>query len=123
MVAASKNSTVVRSQRTVRLVRATVQAAFVVSDELGSSLAERLFTTPRRHARPEREQAVIARGRPFEVDVELRSPRWDNRRIRLAAWRGGVGPAPPLVPGWGGGGPRPRAVLPPPPPPRPSGRG
>src|SRR2546423_5499989 len=104
MVAASKNSTVVRSQRTVRLVRATVQAAFVVSDELGSSLAERLFTTPRRHVRPEREQAVIARGRPFEVDVELRSPRWDNRRIRLAAWRWGFGPTVLLVHGWEGRG-------------------
>jgi pimeloyl-ACP methyl ester carboxylesterase len=104
MVAASKNSTIVRSRRTVRLVRATVQAAYVVSDELGSSLAERLFTTPRRHARPDRERAVIARGRPFEVDTLLRAPRWDGRRVRLAAWRWGFGPTVLLVHGWEGRG-------------------
>ncbi|HET9992064.1 MAG TPA: hypothetical protein VFQ65_26220, partial [Kofleriaceae bacterium] len=44
-------------KQVLRLARAAVQTAFVVSDELGITVAERLFTTPRRHARPERERA------------------------------------------------------------------
>ena len=100
----SKNSTVVRSQKAVRLARAALQAAYVVSDDLGTSLAERLFTSPRRHARPERERQVLATGWPFAVDVALRSPRWRGERRRLAAWRWGHGPAVLLVHGWEGRG-------------------
>jgi len=100
----SKNSTVVRSPATVRLTRAALQTAFVVSEQLGASFAERLFTTPRRHARPERERATLATGRPFTVDVALRSPRWNGQHCRVAAWRWGHGPTVLLVHGWEGRG-------------------
>ena len=100
----SKNSTTVRSERVVRLTRAALQAAFIVSEDLGSSLAERLFTTPRRHPRPDRERAVLASGARFDVDVLLRSPRWAGRMTKVAAWRWGVGPTVLLVHGWEGRG-------------------
>lgn len=99
-----KNSTTVRSQNLLRLTRAALQTAFVLSDDLGSSFAERLFTSPRRYARPDRERAVLATGRPFEVDVVLRSPRWQGGHARVAAWRWGLGPTVLLVHGWEGRG-------------------
>ena len=64
----------------VRLARAALQAAYVVSDDLGTSFAERLFTSPRRHTRPDRERAVLATGRRFTIEVALRSPRWAGAR-------------------------------------------
>jgi pimeloyl-ACP methyl ester carboxylesterase len=102
--ASPKNSTTVRSEKAVRLTRAALQAAFVVSDELGSSFAERLFTSPRRHARPDRERAALASGTRFDVDVILRSPRWNGRTTKVAAWRWGIGPTVLLVHGWEGRG-------------------
>jgi hypothetical protein len=96
--------TTVRSRRTVHLTRAALQAAYLVSEDLGSGLAERLFTSPRRFARPPRERNVLATGRPFEVRVALRAPRWGGQAIRLAAWRWGQGPAVLLVHGWEGRG-------------------
>lgn len=99
-----KNSTTVRSQTALRLTRAALQTAFVLSDGLGSSFAERLFTSPRRHARPERERAVLATGVRFDVDVVLRSPRWQGEHTRVAAWRWGLGPTVLLVHGWEGRG-------------------
>ena len=66
---ASKNRTIVRSRNAVRLTRAALQTAYVVSEDLGTSFAERLFTTPRRHARPDRERAVLATARELVVDV------------------------------------------------------
>jgi pimeloyl-ACP methyl ester carboxylesterase len=101
---APKNRTVVRSRTTVRLARAALQAAFAMSDELGTSLAERMFITPRRHARPAREIAVLASAREFSVDVALRSPRWQGATRTLAAWRWGFGPTVLLVHGWEGRG-------------------
>jgi pimeloyl-ACP methyl ester carboxylesterase len=100
-----KNSTVVRSRNSVRLARAALQTAFVVSEELGASLAERLFITPRRHARPAREQRILASARPTTFEVVLRAPRWRHapRRV-LAGWRWGFGPAVLLVHGWEGRG-------------------
>jgi pimeloyl-ACP methyl ester carboxylesterase len=100
----SKNSTVVRSKNRLRLTRAALQTAFVVSEELGAGLAVRLFTSPRRHPRPERERAILASGRPFTVDVQLRSPRWRGELVRVAAWRWGHGPTILLVHGWEGRG-------------------
>lgn len=100
----SKNSTTVRSETAVRLTRAALQAAFLVSESAGASLAERLFTTPRRYARPERERAVLASGTRFTVDVVLRSPRWGGRATTVAAWRWGIGPTVLLVHGWEGRG-------------------
>ena len=100
----SKNSTTVRSQTAVRLTRAVLQTAFIVSEDLGSSLAERLFTSPRRYARPERERIALASGTRFTVDVRLRSPRWQGKTTQVAAWRWGIGPTVLLVHGWEGRG-------------------
>lgn len=100
----SKNSTTVRSPTALRVARAALQTAFLLSDELGASLAERLFTTPKRHPRPERERAILASGRRFTVDVLLRSPRWNGERTEVTAWRWGVGPTVLLVHGWEGRG-------------------
>ncbi|MBA3455112.1 MAG: alpha/beta fold hydrolase [Deltaproteobacteria bacterium] len=99
-----KNSTTVRSSNAVRLTRAALQAAFIVSEDLGTSIAERLFTSPRRHSRPQRERAVLASARSFTIPVTLRSPRWNGARTRVAAWRWGVGPTVLLVHGWEGRG-------------------
>ena len=101
---ASKNRTVVRSRSAIRLTRAALQTAYVVSEDLGTSFAERLFTTPRRHARPDRERAVLVSARERTIDVTLRAPRWHGASIRLAAWQWGVGPTVLLVHGWEGRG-------------------
>lgn len=103
-VSSSNKSTVVRSQTAVRLARAALQAAYVVSEDLGTSLAERWFTSPRRHRRPPREERVLASGWPFAIDVTLRSPRWRGQRSKVAAWRWGHGPTVLLVHGWEGRG-------------------
>jgi alpha-beta hydrolase superfamily lysophospholipase len=100
----TKNRTIVRSPNTVRLTRAALQAAYIVSEDLGASLAERLFTAPRRHPRPQRERAVLAGARRFTVDVTLRSPRWGGAHTEISAWRWGIGPAVLLVHGWEGRG-------------------
>lgn len=101
---ASKNRTVVRSRNAVRLTRAALQTAYVVSEDLGTSLAERLFTTPRRHARPERERAVLATARELTIEITLRAPRWNGARTSIAAWKWGQGPTILLVHGWEGRG-------------------
>lgn len=101
---APKNRTAVRSKNTVRLARAALQTAYIVSEDLGTSFAERLFTTPRRHARPERERNVLANARRGVATVRLRSPRWNNQRVRVATWRWGAGPTALLVHGWEGRG-------------------
>jgi pimeloyl-ACP methyl ester carboxylesterase len=85
-------------------MRAALQAAFALSDTVGTSLAERLFTSPRRHPRPKREQLTLATGHRFTIDVNLRSPRWNGERTRVVAWRWGVGPTVLLVHGWEGRG-------------------
>lgn len=101
---APKNRTVVRSKNAVRLTKAALQAAYVLSDDLGASFAERLFTSPRRYPRPDRERAILASGRPSTVKVPLRSPRWRGGTVELATWRWGHGPAVLLVHGWEGRG-------------------
>lgn len=101
---APKNSTTVRSQTAVRVARAALHAAYVLSEDLGTSFAERLFTSPRRYPRPERERVVLASGRPFAIPVTLRSPRWYGQRTEVAAWRWGIGPTVLLVHGWEGRG-------------------
>jgi pimeloyl-ACP methyl ester carboxylesterase len=99
-----KNRTVVRSQTAVRMTKVALQAAYLLSEDFGASVAERLFTSPRRHPRPAREQAVLATGWPFSIDVALRSPRGRAGHRRVAAWRWGHGPAVLLVHGWEGRG-------------------
>jgi pimeloyl-ACP methyl ester carboxylesterase len=101
---ASKNRTVVRSRNAVRLTRAALQTAYVVSEDLGTRFAERLFTTPRRHTRPDRERAILASARELSIEVTLRAPRWNGATIRLAAWHWGTGPTVLLVHGWEGRG-------------------
>jgi pimeloyl-ACP methyl ester carboxylesterase len=103
-VSTPKNRTIVRSRNMVRLTRAALQTAYIVSDDLGTSFAERLFTTPRRHRRPDRERAVLASGRELVVDVTLRAPRWHGAQCTVAAWRWGIGPTVLLVHGWEGRG-------------------
>jgi hypothetical protein len=100
----SQNSTTVRSRNSVRWARVAVQAAYIVSDDLGTSVAERLFSSPRRHPRPAREIEILASARPFEVPVQLRSPRSRGIKVDLAAWRWGHGPTVLLVHGWEGRG-------------------
>lgn len=100
----AKNRTVVRTQNAVRLTKAALQTAFVLSEDLGVRLAERLFTSPRRHRRPDRERAVLASGREFAIDVALHSPRWRGALRRVTAWRWGHGPTVLLVHGWEGRG-------------------
>lgn len=100
----TKNSTVVRSQTIIRLTKAALQTAYIVSEVFGTSLAERLFTSPRRHPRPPRERSVLASARPFSIDVALRSPHWHGKHRRVTAWRWGHGPAVLLVHGWEGRG-------------------
>ena len=52
-------STTVRTETSLRMARGTLRAAFILSEELGARAAARLFTTPRRHRRPEREQPIL----------------------------------------------------------------
>jgi predicted alpha/beta hydrolase family esterase len=103
-LSSSRNSTTVRSETAIRLTRAALQTAFVVSEHLGAGIAQRLFTTPRRHQRPVREQRVLATARPFSIDVALRAPRWHGAHQKVAAWRWGHGPVVLLVHGWEGRG-------------------
>jgi pimeloyl-ACP methyl ester carboxylesterase len=99
-----KNSTTVRSKNMVRLTRAALQTAYLVSEDLGASFAERLFTTPRRHARPQRERDVLALARESITEVTLRAPRWREARVPVATWHWGIGPTVLLVHGWEGRG-------------------
>jgi pimeloyl-ACP methyl ester carboxylesterase len=100
----TKNRTIVRSANSVRLARAALQTAFVISEDLGAGLAEHMFVTPRRYARPERELAVLATARPQNFEVTLRSPGRHRAKRSLAAWRWGFGPTVMLVHGWEGRG-------------------
>ncbi|MEO6775274.1 MAG: alpha/beta fold hydrolase [Kofleriaceae bacterium] len=91
-------------KQVLRLARAAVQTAYVVSDELGTTVAEHLFTTPRRHARPERERAYLATARALSIEVTLRAPVRHHMKRTLSAWKWGFGPTVLLVHGWEGRG-------------------
>ncbi len=99
-----QNSTVVRSKNPLRLARAALQTAYLFSESFGTSVAERLFTTPRRYRRPDRERSILATARESRIDVTLRSPRWNHLRVPVATWHWGLGPAVLLVHGWEGRG-------------------
>jgi pimeloyl-ACP methyl ester carboxylesterase len=101
-----KKSTTVRSRTAVRFAKAALQTAYIVSEDLGASLAERLFTSPRRHRRPERERDILATGHPGRAQVTLRSPRWQGETVTVPTWRWGHGQGPTvlLVHGWEGRG-------------------
>jgi pimeloyl-ACP methyl ester carboxylesterase len=99
-----EKSTTVRSSLTVEVARTALHMAFLLGDSLGAGLSARLFTSPKRHARPERERAVLATGHPFTVDVKLTAPGWRGAHREIAAWRWGEGPTVLLVHGWEGRG-------------------
>jgi pimeloyl-ACP methyl ester carboxylesterase len=88
----------------LRLARAALQAAYAMSDDLGASLAEHLFITPKRYPRPDRERAYLATARPLALEVTLRAPHRHNAKRTLAGWRWGFGPTVLLVHGWEGRG-------------------
>ena len=104
-IGSNKKSTVVRSAHQLRLARATIGAAFAISEDLGAATLLRLFTAPRRFARPAREAPIIERGKRFAVTVVRRAPRWrDVEAIDVTCWRWGHGPTVLLVHGWEGRG-------------------
>ena len=93
----AEKSTNVRTRRrhpALHPVRTGLRALTVVSPQLAAEVAERLFTSPRRHGRPEREQQFLSTGRPFEVP--------GRRTVR--AWQWGSGPTVVLMHGWEGRG-------------------
>src|SRR5213082_3427517 len=63
-----------------------------VLPSLAGRLAASLFARPRRHRRPDRERALIARGAPLPLPQGLSATQW------------GAGPAVLLVHGWEGRG-------------------
>ena len=63
-----------------------------ISPALAGRLAARLFCRPRRHRRPDRERALIARGTPVPLPNGLSATAW------------GAGPVVLLVHGWEGRG-------------------
>jgi pimeloyl-ACP methyl ester carboxylesterase len=85
------NSTNVR----LGLVRFGVGVAQGISSELAARLAEDLFVSPRRRARPQRENAWLAGAQPLPLIVDTRP---------IAAWTWGSGPPVLLVHGWEGRG-------------------
>lgn len=97
-------STTVRTETSLRMARGTLRAAFILSEELGARAAARLFTTPRRHRRPEREQPILDQAIPFTVPILRRAPVWGGQTIEVKAWRWGEGPTALLVHGWEGRG-------------------
>jgi predicted alpha/beta hydrolase family esterase len=98
------NSTSVRSNSAVRLARAALHTAYFFSEDLGTRLAERLFTSPRRFPRPDRERAILATARESIIEVTLRAPRWNRMRVPVTTWHWGLGPKVMLVHGWEGRG-------------------
>lgn len=98
-VSASKNSTVVRSNREGAWVTNGIRAGFRIlnraAPEVASLAAEQIFRSPRRHARPVWEQEVLASAERFSVPWGAES---------LPAWTWGKGPTVMLVHGWEGRG-------------------
>jgi pimeloyl-ACP methyl ester carboxylesterase len=94
-----QNSTTVRASSLplgFRLLRAGLATASLLSPPLAARLAERVFLTPRRHARPPHERSGLRTARPFTVDGD------DGP---LSAWEWGTeGPRVLLVHGWEGRG-------------------
>lgn len=76
----------------LKLLRQAFAWSTKVSTTLTAKAALRLFLTPKRHRRPEREEEVLARGIPL-LGLE-----------RVAAWQWGQGPVVLLVHGWEGRG-------------------
>ena len=85
--------------------RLRLGAARLVAPEHAVAFAARLFATPPRHARPQREAEFLSTGSRFEVMVGFK---------RVAGWRFGRPDRPAIVAshGWGGRGGQFRAFTP-----------
>lgn len=98
-VAMPKNSTIVRSNAREEWLRSGLRAGFRIlnraAPEVASLAAERLFRSPRRHARPAWEQEILA-------GAERSSLPWGAET--LPSWSWGRGPVVLLVHGWEGRG-------------------
>ena len=81
--------------RTFVLARGAVRALDWAAPEAAAWAAEQAFCTPVRHARPERERALLAQAERLEVPFSSGA---------LAAWSWGSGPTVLLVHGWEGRG-------------------
>ena len=78
--ASSKNSTIVRSRnRDPHYARRAPYRLPPLRGSRAQASPNDCSLTRDAIARPEREKAILATGRPFTVDVQLRSPRWDER--------------------------------------------
>ncbi len=97
-------STTVRTTLMLESVRSRLRLARLWSHEEVTRTAAELFTTPRRHARPGRERALLLRATRFEVEAHLDAPGTAAWRTTIPAWRWGDGPPVVLVHGWEGRG-------------------
>lgn len=79
----------------LRALRLAFRATDAVSPDLARRWAQRLFTTPPRHAASPTEQTMVRRGRAFS---------FKSGGLSLRAWCWGEGPAVLLAHGWGGRG-------------------
>lgn len=104
MLSSGKNSTNVRANPSqgrrpktppLGAIRGAMRALTLVSPSLSSRWAYSMFTTPRRHARPEREQRRLQDAEAFTFESD---------GLSLAAWRWGEGPQVLLLHGWEGRG-------------------
>jgi pimeloyl-ACP methyl ester carboxylesterase len=99
--------TTVRTRKTpafaLRAVRGGMGILASVFPEGAAAVAERLFLSPRRHARPSSEKAVLAKGRALVLP---------SKHGPLAAWEWGTqGPRVLLVHGWEGRGAQLGAIV------------
>ncbi|HEX2059438.1 MAG TPA: alpha/beta hydrolase [Thermoanaerobaculia bacterium] len=78
------------------IIRGAMGLLSRTAPNVASRVAADLFMTPRRHAAPERERAILAEATPFTVHL--------GASTRLQAWRWGSGPMVLLVHGWEGRG-------------------
>jgi hypothetical protein len=105
-------STTVRMKMALGAVQTGLRLAHALPGGLGTAWSARLFTSPRRHVRPQREVALLASAQPMSLDVVTRASGRE-RAARIAAWRWGSGPTILLVHGWEGRGAQLGAVVPP----------
>jgi hypothetical protein len=107
-----EKSTTVRMKMALTAVQTGLRLAHTLPGGVGTAWAARLFTSPRRHARPARETALLASAQPLSLDVVTRASGRE-RAARIAAWRWGTGPTVLLVHGWEGRGAQLGAIVPP----------
>lgn len=79
----------------LRALRTAFRATDTLAPDLARRWAQRLFTTPPRHAAPDAERASVRRACPFS---------FESAGLKLRAWNWGEGPPVLLAHGWGGRG-------------------